>query len=142
MNALLLTFKGSMRSWGSTSVGDDRSTEFNPTASGILGLAGACMGVDNSNHDRVNAWYNAFYVCSLNTLSYTQTIQSGMNKANYPKVLTDYQTVRKSRNMDNKIRQETIVSLRHYLSDALDVAAIIPAHDNAEEWLEQLAFAV
>lgn len=142
MKALLLTLKGTLRSWGNISVGDDRSTGRYPTASAILGLTGACMGVDEHNQEQVKAWNKGFYVCTLSAISYKHKYRSGYNSKHYPAIFSDYHTVKNSINMNGDQRKETIVSHRDYLTDALDVAAIIPAHKEANKWLEQLAFAI
>lgn len=142
MNALLLTLKGSLRSWGGTSVGDNRWTEQHPTCSALLGLAGACMGIDKHNHEQVTAWYNGFHVCTLTAVSYKHKERSGFKRNHHPIMFSDYQTAKNSLNMDGKRRPGTIVTHRGYLADALDVAAIIPIHNAAEDWLNQLKFAV
>lgn len=142
MNGLLLTLKGSMRSWGEISIGDDRWTGNWPTASAVLGLAGACMGVDNHDPDQVTAWYNGFMVCTLSAVSYRYKHNSRFRDKHHPVVLSDFHTIRNSLNMNGKRRQDAIISHRGYLADSLDVAAIVPVHNAAEEWLEQLVFAV
>jgi CRISPR system Cascade subunit CasD len=142
MRALLLTLKGSLRSYGNISVGDDRSTGRYPTASAILGLVGACMGVNEHDKEQVVAWYNAFRVCTLSVVSYKHKYRLGINGTHYPIMISDYHTTRNSINMSGERRKDTIVSHRGYLADALDVAAIIPVHKEATNWLEQLVFAI
>ena len=140
MNCLFMTLKGGMRSWGVTSVGDDRWTGQWPTASAILGLAGACMGVDRHSPEQVTAWYNGFLVCTLSAIAYRKPFQRFTKY--HPSILSDLQTTKNSLNMNGKRRKDTIMSHRGYITDGLDVAAVIPVHTDAEDWLEQLAFAI
>ncbi len=140
MNGLFLTLKGSMRSWGCTSIGDDRWSEQFPTASAILGLTGACIGVDYNDSEQTTTWYSSFFVCTISALSYENKYHS--KPTYYPAVLTDYQTTKNSLNMNNTRRKGAIISNRSYIANGLDVAAIIPVHTKAEEWLKQLSFAI
>jgi len=57
-------------------------------------------------------------------------------------MLSDFHTIKNSLDMNGKIRQDTIISHRGYITDGLDVAVLLPVHNDAEEWLEQLAFAI
>lgn len=65
MKGVLLTLKGTIRSWGGPSIGDDRWTEQWPTASAILGVTGACIGVDKNDTEQVTSWYGGFDVCTV-----------------------------------------------------------------------------
>ncbi len=142
MNCLFLTLKGAMRSWGTTSIGDDRWTDQWPTTSAILGLTGACMGVDHHDPGQVSSWYNGFLVCSASAVSYKKRYGYGQKREYHPAMESDYQTIRNSLNMNGKRRKDTIVSHRGYIADGLDITALVPIHNNAEQWLEQLVFAV
>lgn len=131
-----------MRSWGTSSVGDDRLTQLFPTASAILGLTGACMGVDHHSSQQVEAWYNGFWVCTLSAVAYKKVHLNRIEEHHIPTLLTDYQTTRNSLMMSNKVRGHAVVSHRGYITDGLDVAALIPKHTDAEQWLEQLGYAL
>lgn len=142
MRALLITLKGSVRSWGTVSAGDDRWTEPYPTASAVLGMAGACMGVDTNSQEQMSAWYNAFSVCIASATSFVKKSPRPPNAIFYfPELMTDYHTTKKSLSMDGKERLHPTESLRGYITDALDVAAIVPRSYEAEEWLLDLVYA-
>lgn len=134
MNALLLTLKGGYRSWGGLSVGSDRWTNLIPTASAILGLAGACIGLDAEDVDQVKAWYEGFWISSCTSLEYAQ-----LGERLSPLVISDYQTVCGKFGMSGQNKQ--IESYRGLVTDGLDVVAIMPCHSKAEKWLEELVFA-
>ena len=140
--AILLTLRGPFRSWGTASGGDDRPTEFYPTASAVLGLAGACMGVDSAAPEQVGTWNRAFEVCTISATSYVQKIDSERQVSFYPELLTDYQTTRNSLGMDGKFRATAIESLRGYVTDGLDVAAVVPRSEEADGWLTGLSYAL
>ncbi|MDD2465401.1 MAG: type I-E CRISPR-associated protein Cas5/CasD [Desulfobulbus sp.] len=142
MNCLLLSLRGSIRSWGATSVGDDRWTQQWPTASAILGLVGACMGVDHHSPIQVKAWYSGFLVCTLSAVSYEKSQLLGITSTHRPVLFSDYHTTSNSLTMADKPREHALISHRGYISDGLDVAALIPKHNEGELWLEQLVFAL
>lgn len=142
MNCLFLTLKGAMRSWGATSIGDDRWTTQWPTSSAILGLTGACMGVDQHNPEHVAAWYNGFLVCSVSAVAYKKRYGNRKNWEHHPIMDSDYQTIRNSLNMDGKHRKGAIVSHRGYIADGLEISTLTPVHSDAKQWLQQLVFAV
>ncbi len=129
-----------MRSWGVCSIGDDRWTNQWPTASAVLGLTGACMGVDRHSPEQVTAWYSGFMVCTLSAVAYRH--KRRRYHESYPSLLSDLQTIRNSLNANGRLRKDTIVSHRGYITDGIDIAAIIPVHNEAEEWLEQLVYAI
>lgn len=142
MKCLFLTLKGNLRSWGTDSVGDDRPTGNFPTESAILGIGGACIGIDQNSSTQVKAWYGGFRVVTLSATSFINTNRSNNKQFCTPNILTDFQTVNSSLSMSNKIRQKPILSNREYITDGLDTAVIIARHQNAKQWIEQLALAV
>lgn len=142
MNCLLLSLQGSLRSWGATSIGDDRWTQRLPTASAILGLTGACMGADHHSSNQIKAWYSGFFVCTLSAVLYENPQLYGITSTHHPVLISDYHTTSSSLTMADKPKEHAIISYRGYISDGLDVAALIPRHGDAETWLEQLVFAL
>jgi len=52
---LILKLDGVMQGWGGHTYEDWRPTELFPTRSGLLGLLGACLGIDRQDIDRLNA---------------------------------------------------------------------------------------
>lgn len=55
MRALALHLAGPLQSWGAAAAGDDRPTEPAPTKSGIVGLLGACLGIEREERRRLSA---------------------------------------------------------------------------------------
>jgi CRISPR system Cascade subunit CasD len=142
MQSLFVTLKGPLRSWGALSIGDNRETNFYPTASAILGLAGACIGVDQKNKKETTAWYTGFSVITISAIKYIMQYPSQNQEAVIePALLTDFHTVQNSLAMNDESRSDTIISERDYITDGLDVAALVPRHNEAEGWLENLVSA-
>lgn len=138
MKTLILSLKGPLRSWGSMSLGDDRWTDMRPTASGVLGLLGACAGIDSRNTDLVAQWYHSW---SVITASATDWTRDGRRLSRT--IRQDYQTAHNSLKMDGsentaKGEKVAVVSLRGYLENARDVVAVT-LRDGASEALYDLA---
>ena len=142
MNCVFITMKGSFRSWGTTSVGDDRETDLFPTASAVLGLAGACMGVDLHSKEQVKSWYSGFHVVTLSAVSYLRTKPNERHPIYNPSLLVDFHTISDSLTMGGTTKNDSVLSYRNYITDALDVAVIIARHEDANNWLGQLAMAL
>ena len=47
---LILRLDGPMQAWGSHTFEDFRPSNLFPTRSGLLGLLGACLGIDRGDH--------------------------------------------------------------------------------------------
>lgn len=131
MKALVLTLQGQLRSWGGMSLGDNRETLLHPTASALIGLLGACAGVDRHDAAALDAWYQAWDCMSLTAH------RSG---AELPPLLLDFQTARHSLNTSGKEVADPVISHRGYLQDALDVAALA-LQPHADPTLLELALA-
>lgn len=136
MKTLLLTLKGGFSSWGSFSVGNDRGIERIPTGSAILGLAGACIGLDINDHANIKSWYSSFWVSTCSAFEYGP---NSLGQYCYPMLTVDYQTAKGRFGMTGQ--EKKIESHRCYITDGLDVAAILPRHAEAEEWLDLLVYA-
>jgi hypothetical protein len=137
---IIATLKGPFISAGGNAVGDDRPTETQLTASMILGVAASCMGIKDFEHDKITAWYTGFSIITASATEYISVNQTADSKK-YPQLCSDFQTVQGSLSMNDEIRKDTIISQRGYLTDFISVAALIPRHDDAKQWLEQLLFA-
>lgn len=102
MAVLLLRLAGPLQSWGTTSRFDERDTGLEPSKSGVLGLLCAALG-----RDRTEAVDD---LCVL---------KMGVRVDREGIPLRDYQTATGVINAEGKVgRERTVVSPRHYLSDA------------------------
>ncbi len=120
MKAILLGLRGSMRSWGALSLGDDRWTEERPTASAVIGLVGACAGVERSDVNAVARWNRSWSVVTASALRWSTPA------AHFePTLLTDFQTAHNSLKMDGTDNPTAVVSTRGYLGETREAAALV-----------------
>lgn len=131
MKALVLTLRGHLRSWGGMSLGDNRETLLHPTASALIGLLGACAGVDRHDAAALDVWYQAWDCMSLT---------AHRSSTQLPPLLLDFQTARHSLNTSGKEVADAVISHRGYLQDTLDVAALA-LQPHADPALLELALA-
>ncbi len=101
-----------MQSWGTKSRFDERDTELEPSKSGILGLLCAALGVDRSVWDKPLRH-------ELPTLALLATLKMGVRVDREGVVRRDYHTAQEVIRADGKGVQETAVSQRYYLADAV-----------------------
>ena len=134
MKALFISMRGVRRSWGCLSVGHNRWSEEIPTASAVLGLLGACIGLNARDSAAVKAWYAGFFVSTCSVFEFTNN-----DEIISPTLLTDFQTAQGSFGMSCQKKQE--ISYRQYYTDGFDVAAVLPRHQMAEEWTQILVSA-
>lgn len=134
MNALLLTLSGMFRSWGGVAVGDDRPTDWAPTQSAVIGLAGALVGLRRGD-PAVGAFYAGYEVWAATGPRLAPTGQEGLEAGG---LAYDFQTVADSKGGDGNVRSESIVSQRAYLADWVDAVALV-ARPNAPVPLDVLA---
>ncbi|HWK60820.1 MAG TPA: type I-E CRISPR-associated protein Cas5/CasD [Eoetvoesiella sp.] len=104
MSTLLLRLQGPMQSWGTTSRFDERDSQLEPSKSGVLGLICAALGRDRAE--------------SVDDLA---ALRMGVRVDREGVLMRDYQTatgvVIASSGKPDMLR--TVVSPRHYLSDAV-----------------------
>lgn len=102
MAVLLLRLTGPLQSWGTTSRFDERDTGLEPSKSGVLGLLCAALG-----RDRMEPVDD---LCAL---------KMGVRVDREGIPLRDYQTATGAVKAKGEVKlDETVVSPRHYLSDA------------------------
>lgn len=133
MKAIILNLRGPLRSWGAMSIGDDRWTNERPTASAVIGLLGACAGIDRHNRALCAQWHMSWRMASLRALEWSR------DRSNFtPTVRTDFQTARDSFDVSGKTKDDAVVSRRGYIEEAREVCALVFA-DNAQAELLELA---
>ena len=129
-NFLILKLQGAMQAWGTHTYEDYRPSNIFPTRSAIVGLLGACIGIDRDDIESRQA---------LNA-SFTLTVRA--DRKNNPVIrITDYHTVLDARKVDGSARKDAIVSQREYLCDA-EFTLALSFHDNAEYGIDEVKKAV
>lgn len=120
---LILRLDGPMQAWGTHTFEDYRPVSLFPTRSGLLGLLGACLGLDRRD------------AAGLNALSESVTFAvradgeaprpDGDRTVPKPAIkLPDFHTVLDARKVDGSVNKNPVVSRREYLFDAAFTVAI------------------
>lgn len=135
-NFLILKLQGTMQAWGTHTYEDYRPSNIFPTRSAVVGLLGACIGIER---DDIKARE------SLNA-SFTLTVRADIRKDKKGKPLktvriTDYHTVLDARKVDGTARKDAIVSQREYLCDS-EFTLALAFHPNAGYGIEEIKKAV
>jgi CRISPR system Cascade subunit CasD len=101
---IVLKLQGVMQAWGGHTYEDLRHTELIPTRSGLLGLLGACLGIDRSDAETQNRLAGSVVIAVRSECP--------------PQRITDFHTVLDARKVDGKSNPYPVVSRREYLCDA------------------------
>ena len=120
MATLLLRLAAPLQAWGSDSKFNIRSTEREPTKSGVIGMIAAAMGIQRNDDTRK--------LEPLNALNF------GVRVEREGKLLKDFHMVHEM--VDKK---DSHVTERYYLSDAVFLAAL---ESDDKAFLEQIAAAL
>lgn len=136
---LILKLDGVMQGWGGHTYEDWRPSEIFPTRSGLLGLIGACLGIDRQNTEQLNALASSvlFTVQTNNRRSKPD----GENPKLRSLRLYDYHTILDARKVDGKPNKNPVQSYRWYLFDSPFTVAIEETAD-AQIRLEEIAEAL
>lgn len=116
---LIIKLQGAMQAWGGHTYEDYRPSLIFPTRSGIVGLLGACLGVEREDINALKALDNSFQLTVR--ANKRKIVQRGSSEDKPPlsmQKITDFHTVQHARKVDGKPRPEAIVSRREYLCDA------------------------
>ena len=112
---LILKLQGSMQSWGSHTYEDYRPSHIFPTRSAIIGLLGACIGIEREDivkRGELNNSLSKLTVRADPRIPDNRTTPLKMHK------ITDFHTVQNARKVDGAFRKDAIVSRREYLCDS------------------------
>ncbi len=111
---LILKLNGVMQAWGEHTFEGLRPSANFPTRSALVGLLGACLGIDRNDRQRQQALADSFlYAVRLDETNH-KTIK-----------ITDYHTVKEARDEYFGLKShDTIVTQREYLLDAAFTVAI------------------
>lgn len=121
---LLMRFAAPMQSWGTKSRFDERDTELEPSKSGVIGLLCAALGVDRDEEEPVLE---------------LAALPMGVRVDREGVLRRDYHTAQEVIRADGKGVQDTAVSQRYYLADAVFLVGLESAD---REQLEQIQAAL
>jgi len=112
---LIIKLQGSMQAWGGHTFEDYRPSHIFPTRSAIIGLLGACLGIERDDTLKREALNN-----SLIRLTVRADPRYPMESKKPLKMhkISDFHTVQQVRKVDGAARKEAVVSRREYLCDA------------------------
>jgi CRISPR system Cascade subunit CasD len=130
-NYLILRLKGPLQAWGTHTYEDYRPSNLFPTRSGIIGLLGACLGIERCAREKQ---------ASLSA-NLRMAVRTDKESDVTPTVLTDFHTIMEARKVDGKINSNPVVSRREYLCDASFTVAL--GFKEESEWtLEKIKSAL
>lgn len=116
---LIIKLDGVMQGWGGHTYEDWRPTELFPTRSGLLGLLGACLGIDRHDTARLNA-----LASSVRFSIRADNRERDNGEKILPLRLCDYHTILHARKVDGKPNDNPVQSYRWYLFDSPFTVAI------------------
>lgn len=120
---LILRLDGPMQAWGTHTYEDFRPSNLFPTRSGLLGLLGACLGIDRRDQkslERLAASAEFAVRVDRNAIRPGNDEPARKEATNLP----DYHTVLAARKVDRSVNQNPVVSRREYLFDAAFTVAV------------------
>lgn len=120
---LILRLDGPMQAWGTHTYEDFRPSNLFPTRSGLLGLLGACLGIDRRDH----AGLEQLAASVEFTVRADRAVLRQFAEKPTPKAavkLPDFHTVLAARKVDGSANKNPVVSRREYLFDAAFTVAI------------------
>ncbi|WKJ90935.1 type I-E CRISPR-associated protein Cas5/CasD [Methylomonas montana] len=137
---LILKCQGAMQAWGGHTYEDYRPSLIFPTRSAVVGLLGACLGLERGQSEQLKLLSDSF---ELTVLANPRQIERRhFDREIEPRKvtlhkMTDYHTVLAARRADGGQRDDAIVSRREYLCDAEFTLALV-FKDHAEYGLQQV----
>lgn len=120
---LILRLDGPMQAWGTHTYEDYRPSSLFPTRSGLLGLLGACLGIDRADQsslEKLAASVEFTVRLDRSALRPATAEPIGKNALKG----SDFHTVLEARKVDGSAKKDPIVSRREYLYDAAFTVAI------------------
>ncbi|MBV5272585.1 MAG: type I-E CRISPR-associated protein Cas5/CasD [Lamprocystis purpurea] len=120
---LILRLDGPMQAWGTHTFEDYRPVNLFPTRSGLLGLLGACLGLDRRDHASLTALAES--VTFAVRADAAAPRPDGDPPVTKPALkLADFHTVLDARKVDGSANKNPVVSSREYLFDAAFTVAV------------------
>lgn len=121
---LILRLDGPMQAWGTHTYEDFRPANPFPTRSGLLGLIGACLGLDRQERPALEQLAQSVEF----TVRVDQQVSRHHQENPLPKnslKLRDFHTVCDARKVDGSKNEYPVVSYREYLHDAAFTVAVM-----------------
>lgn len=120
---LLLRLDGPMQAWGTHTLEDFRPSNLFPTRSGLLGLLGACLGIDRRDHVGLEQLAASVeFTVRVDRSALRPEIEKPAPKAALK--LPDFHTVLAARKVDGSANKNPVVTRREYLFDAAFTVAV------------------
>lgn len=137
---LILRLDGPMQAWGTHTFEDFRPSNLFPTCSGLLGLLGACLGIERRDHAGLEQLAESVeFAVRADRRVLRPDTEKPMPKTAVK--LPDFHTVLAARKVDGSANKNPVVSRREYLFDAAFTVAI-GAKPNASVSLDTIAAAL
>lgn len=134
---LILKLEGVLQSWGTHTFEDYRPSQGFPTLSGVLGLLGACLGVERADAAAQQALADSVAIA----VRADRRVLSDKEARIASSRITDFHTVLDARKVGGKTNDYPVVSRREYLCDAPFTVALAQL-PNAAFSLDKIADAL
>jgi len=140
---LIIKLQGAMQAWGGHTFEDYRPSHIFPTRSAVVGLLGACLGIDREDIKSRADLNDSFELTVRTDSRKIQTEQFGRTteKTLNMQKMTDFHTVLDARKVDGAPRPDAIISRREYLCDA-EFSLALGFKNNAVFNLEKVKHAI
>lgn len=120
---LILRLDGPMQAWGAHTFEDFRPSNLFPTRSGLLGLLGACLGIDRGDHASLEQLAQSVeFTVRADRAVRRPDVEQLISKAAVK--ISDYHTILDARKVDGSTNKNAVESRREYLFDAAFTVAI------------------
>ena len=120
---LVLRLDGPMQAWWTHTYEDFRPSNLFPTRSGLLGLLGACLGIDRNDHAGLGRLAASVeFAVRVDRSALRPGCDKPVDKESTK--LVDFHTVLAARKVDGSANKNAIVSRREYLYDAAFTVAV------------------
>jgi len=137
---LILRLDGPMQAWGTHTFEDFRPSNLFPTRSGLLGLLGACLGIERCDHAGLEQLAASVeFTVRVDRSALRPEPDQHVSKAAVK--LPDFHTVLNARKVDGSANKNPVVSRREYLFDAAFTVAV-GERPGASVVLEEIADAL
>lgn len=137
---LILRLDGPMQAWGTHTYEDFRPANNFPTRSGLLGLIGACLGLDRQDRPALEQLAQSVEFTVRVDRRVSRPQQENPRRRDALK-LRDFHTVCDARKVDGSKSEYPVVSYREYLHDAA-FTVVVMEKPNAAYPLERLTRAL
>ena len=140
---LIIKLQGAMQAWGGHTFEDYRPSHIFPTRSAIVGLLGACIGIDRADiqgRADLNASFELTVRADRRKVK-TEYFGQIKEKTLTMQKMTDFHTVLDARKVDGSPRKDAIISRREYLCDA-EFSLALEFRNNAIFSLEKVKDAI